>query len=528
MVAFLTQVVVSKRAGPAFGARGLRRRRTRLVLEEFEERVQPALVFTPAVGPEAVSFGANVQAQPKAASAGATNNGGAPTTLTIDDSADSAAAVYTITNSTVQINNTVIVTYAGISGLTLNGGSGNNVYNVESTAASTPVTVKTGDGTDTVNLGSTGNSLSNLLGLVTIKGKGGATTLNINSQEDSDLNYVLTSTTLSLPANVYTASTPVLSFASIGNLDLNTGTGSSTTFSDTLIQGNAAGTSVTVNSGLENVIVIGNNADTLDDIHGPIFIVGQVSDSFNVGDLNSTANHTYTLNAVGGNGTTNELTRSGGSSMVAITYTGLNNLQLTGGSGTNTFNIDSLANNYLTRIYGGGGQDTFNISHVAKDLDTISGILDLEGSAPGGTQQNATVNIDDQNHAGARKWLLEPGALVAYPTTGSSAQAVQVYVSDIGTLTVNGGSGGNTFVETGTTAGTNTTVNTGAGNDTLMMEGAIADYLASLTVNGQGGTNTLDYSQFTGPVSVNLSAHMATGISGGIRNFQAVTGLGGH
>src|SRR5262249_21480968 len=133
-----------------------------------------------------------------------------------------------------------------------------------------------------------------------------------------------------------------------------------------------------LNTGAENVISVDNSAGALDYIQGPLTINGSALDFFNVADIGSSDNHTYTLAAVPSiSPTTTRLTRTGGIPIASITYTGLNSLQMSGGLGTDTFNIESLANNYLSRIYGSPGQDIFNLSPTAQNMDAISGILDL-------------------------------------------------------------------------------------------------------------------------------------------------------
>src|SRR5262249_16798292 len=116
--------------------------------------------------------------------------------LTIDDSGDSANAIYTITSTTVQINNQTPIPYTGATNLTVMGGSGNNTFNVVGTSASTPVTLVTdaglppgflqapqSTGFSVVNVTPTSQSLSNLAGALTVQGNS-ATQLIVNDQSD--------------------------------------------------------------------------------------------------------------------------------------------------------------------------------------------------------------------------------------------------------------------------------------------------------------------------------------------------------
>ncbi len=173
------------------------------------------------------------------------------------------------------------------------------------------------------------------------------------------------------------------------------------------------------------------------------------------------------------------------------------------GVGDNTFNIESLANNLITRIYGGGGRDDFHVSPLAQNLHNLSGILDLHGEFPGGGTGNASLTVNDQGHTAARNWVFEPGALVAFPSAGSAAGLIQIYFSVFNSVVANGGGGGDTFNVVGTAAGT------------------------PVTVNGGGGTDTLDYSTSTTGVTVNLATGEATGLTGGVFNIEDVTGGSG-
>jgi hypothetical protein len=425
-----------------------------------------------------------------------------PANVLLDDSASAADTTYTITASTVQVNNQAPLSYAGAPSLALQGGGGNNVFNVEGTAAATPVTLNTGVGNDTVNVGSPANSLAGLGGGLTVTGGGGAATLNFNSAGDTGLNYLLTATTLSLPANVTSASgPPLVNFTGIATVVLNSGTGSSTVNDATLIQGVAAGIALTVNSGPDNILVVGNGSNTLDDIRGPLFINGQASDGFNVADEASQTGRTYTLTALPALGpTANQLSRSGPLPL-SITYTGLPFLQMGGSSavGGDTFNIESLAGNYLTRIYG-GPHDVYNLSPVGQNLDALSGILDLQGAAPGVASGNSVLSINDQHNAAASTWIVESNAFVRGHADGSSG--LQIYFGAFSSATVNAGSGNNVFNVEGQSPAASVTLNAGLGTTAVNVgaPGNTLDPLAgSLAVHGAGSTSVAFNNQGANP-----------------------------
>ncbi len=85
--------------------------------------------------------------------------------------------------------------YAGtVVGLTVDGGSGNDTFNVQSTVATTPVTVHTGVGQNTVNVGNNG-SLAGIAGAVNVDHSliSGKTSLVINDEGESGRNATITS-----------------------------------------------------------------------------------------------------------------------------------------------------------------------------------------------------------------------------------------------------------------------------------------------------------------------------------------------
>ena len=74
-------------------------------------------------------------------------------------------------------------------------------------------------------------------------------------------------------------------------------------------------------------------------------------------------------------------------------------------------------------------------------------------------------------------------------------------------------------------AGTNVSVVGDAADETFAIDGLPTGF--NFNLDGQFGANTLDYSGYTGDVSVNLAQDTATGLSG-IANFQNVIGSNGN
>lgn len=105
------------------------------------------------------------------------------TTLILDDSADGAAQTYSLTRNSFADDSTTI-TFANLGGLVVKGGSGANVYNVTGVAPNTAVSLNVGAGAATVNIASTGNPQTSILGPLSITGTTGSTNLKVDDQLD--------------------------------------------------------------------------------------------------------------------------------------------------------------------------------------------------------------------------------------------------------------------------------------------------------------------------------------------------------
>ena len=239
---------------------------------------------------------------------------------------------------------------------------------------------------------------------------------------------------------------------------------------------------------------------------------------------------------------------------------GVSSVTINGGSGGNTFTVNNNGNLYLgaalntgtgtntvdvlgTRsdlfIQGNGGQDTVFVGSSdgsSGSLAAIHGQVSVKNTSAGAT----ALTIDDSAdtigrtatlgsffyfdplsmtfiHVGELSWNAYAADIAWYPAEGVSS------------VTINGGSGNiKTFNVINTDPfgiAANTTLNTGPGNNTVKMLGGFS---SPLTVNGQGAFNTLDYSGYTGDVTVDLPLGYATFISGGISGFQNVIGSNGN
>src|SRR5262249_18399519 len=76
-----------------------------------------------------------------------------------------------------------------------------------------------------------------------------------------------------------------------------------------------------------------------------------------------------------------------------------------------------------------------------------------------------------------------------------------------------------------TDVGTPVVINAGFGDDTIEVGNFSATaLLGAVTIDGQDGSDTLDYSAFNSAVRVNLALGTATGLAGGVSGIENVTG----
>jgi hypothetical protein len=160
-----------------------------------------------------------------------------------------------------------------------------------------------------------------------------------------------------------------------------------------------------------------------------------------------------------------------------ITYSsndGLINLgmRLDGGVGSDAFNIQGMPK--ALTVNAGLGNDTINVGSLTNSLNGLSGNLQFVG---GGTN---TLNVNDQGTTTPQTYLINRGFI----ERESGALFIN-FDASIKNVTVNGGSGGNSYFVTDTSPTAVTTLNTGFGADTVNVTATSG----ALTVNGQSGAD---------------------------------------
>jgi Ca2+-binding RTX toxin-like protein len=176
---------------------------------------------------------------------------------------------------------------------------------------------------------------------------------------------------------------------------------------------------------------------------------------------------------------------------------GVETVEIYGGDGADEFFVRQTDSSIETRLFGGLGDDSFDVGNGASvaaagllpgaggTLSGISGLVTINGGEGG----SDTLNVDNTAEPGP-----DAGELTATTITGLGMRGA-IHYSNIETLELSLGSGGNLFDITGTMRregeNTQTVVNTGSGNDrvTASLDAAID---GPLQVNLQAGNDEFD------------------------------------
>jgi hypothetical protein len=210
------------------------------------------------------------------------NGGDGLTTIIVNDKNAPFTDTYTITNSTISRPYFAGLTYSGFDeAVILDGESGGNVYNVNSTTAAAAYTLNGGAGNDTFNIGD--GDLNSLEGAVTVNGGGGSNTVLVNDKNSLyvDPSYTITNSTISRPLFG-------LTYGGVQKVILDGESGGSS-FNDYNVFSTAAGTTYTINGGAGTNKLVGPNTVNTWNLTGT-----------NAGNLNGNVTFTGMGNLTGG------------------------------------------------------------------------------------------------------------------------------------------------------------------------------------------------------------------------------------
>jgi Ca2+-binding RTX toxin-like protein len=290
------------------------------------------------------------------------------------------------------------------------------------------------------------------------------------------------------------------------------------------VKSTVAGTTTTLNgaSSFTDDFSVGNNGHSLDDIQGPLTINGQGGNDRLVLDDQEDGNaNSYTIRS-------GSVSRAG---VALITYslpgsvTSGAGLAIAAGKFDDTVVVKGTAVDTPVGLDLGAGNNTVTLG--GGPFVRLNGIL-APVTVVGDLGANAIV-LDDVD-SGAVPIAGTDYTVTATDVTRDGRQILQ-YVPGDGTtysLTLDAGSGNDTIRLMPPDGGTSVLVNAGFGDDTIKIIPFIpVEPPGTLTVDGQGGSDTLDYSESDSGVRVNLALGTATGVAGGVSGIENVTGSPG-
>ena len=394
-------------------------------------------------------------------------------TINLFDTASASNTTFTLTNGGV---NHVLdrLTFGSVSFGTgtelvnLSTGIGIDNFRLDELNSFTTLTINAGGGPDHMTLAQTPQSINLLDGPIVFNGEAGTDDIVVNDQLNSGIStYTFSSDTLDR------AGFGALDFAGAELLTLNGGSASNTYDIDPV--GIGLHTDVTVNAGPAN-------------------------DAFRVtpsaGSMQNVVDATLTFN--GGGGTGDSIALFDGSSSVSfpysistsaiirgispVNYSGVEDITINGATGNNDFTISTLTADVT--LNAGAGNDRLFVGGTAQNLDNIDGLITFNGDA--GTD---SMEMRDQQHAAANSYAFLDNT---FDTLGFSFLTYNTAES----LTVQAGSGANSYSVFSIPAGVNVTINGGALSDTFNLGTAqhhINTLAGPLTLNGNGGTDSVTF-----------------------------------
>ena len=509
--------------------------------------------------------------------------GGENGVLNINDGSDTTGRSATLTSSQLTGLGTAGIGFSNLAQLNITLGSGANTVDVVSTAqTSTHIGTAGSSNAGTITIGT---DLTQIQGPVTVDG-GGADALVVNdSSSPGGQNGVLTSgalTGLGMAANA------AISFSNLTALTITLGgTGNNVVVTSTPA---GITTALTPGNGSDTVFVGGNSVQNgptvLTGIQGTLSVTGHNGDTLQVvdgGDASARIG-TLTSSTISGLGlATGGISYSGIGNLALVLGSGNDTFAVTSsiggstilsiGGGSDTLDLSGVAGTFA--LYGGDGDDTITVhsTNAGSTLTVNEGagsnwvailaangtVIVNEGSGtdvvelgsnaaatPRGVDTGGNVNgiaggVTVAGGSGSDSLYLDEtgdssstgndGTLTSSTITGLGLGAGITYTAqELVSLALGGGS--TEFAVESTS--TQTTVDTGAGNDTVDVSsdgklglGTLSGLSAPLTIDGQGGTDTLNISDFAdaavGSGRLTSSAFTGFGIAGiGYAGFEAV------
>jgi len=422
--------------------------------------------------------------------------------------------------------------YFGMSQLTLDLGRPADLVKVESTAVGTDTTVNAGQGADLIIVGGPPDeseedpgpnpprddlTVDKIESLLTINGEENVDTLIVNDIADVTGDVAtLTNMTLGLGASdtLFGAGGGMV-YTSIAQLSMLWGSDDDATFVESTHQDTE--TTLFAGDGNDDVDV-SNPAGTVNDIRNILSVHGQSgTDRLTHDDGTDPVANTVTVtDQTVGAGLSDDFFGGG-----HVKYSGLEQLDVLGGTNDDTFFVKSTAPGTETNLGGGDGIDLFTVQSPAGDVDLIRGPLSIDGGA-GATNVAALLDQFDPTPDQVTITAFQVGTGVGDNFFGAGGSLTYVNLSQLNLLT---GTNDDRLNLRSTNAGTRMLIGGGAGNDAFSIDsngsgvagGTVDLILSEVDLFGGPGVNTLtldDSGDATGDQASIRPAQPATGTIG--------------
>jgi len=356
----------------------------------------------------------------------------------------------------------------GVTG-TINGGAGANIFDYSAYVAAVSVNIGAGTATGTGGFSNIQSFIGGMASTDTLVGPNSTNTWSITTNNAGNIN------------------SSAFTFSAFENL-----TGGSMNDSFAFSNG------VTIQGTLDG----GSGVNTLD----YTAYVAEVDVNIGAGTATGTGGIANIQDFIGGMALTNTLTGPNSANTWSIT-------------GSNTGNINSSAFTFsaFENLTGGTMNDSFAFSSGAS----------VTGAINGGAGTNT---LDYSAYSAVVSVNIAAGTA---PGIGGGFSNIQNFIGSSSSNTLTGPNTTNAWAITGTNSGNiNSSAFTfsafenltgGTMNDTFAFSSGAS--IAGV-INGGAGTNSLDYSAYAMPVSVNIAADTATGIGGTFANIENFVGSG--
>jgi streptogramin lyase len=411
-------------------------------------------------------------------------------TMVVDDSADPTPRTFQVSPTSITGLTPAPINYGpGVANLTIDGGYGGNLIGVLNTAAKTNTTVNSGDDVDTVYVFATTGPLA----VYTQQGGNPAPFHGFDTViVGGPVGNPGTLDTIKGPLTINTVGRPGMDYASVAFFDIAATTPETYTItSNTILRSGAAPITYRVTNELEFRLGSGGNLVNIQSTFPglpDLFVGGLGDDTFRVGDSSNTLNgiQSHLSFSIANPGSRVILHDEGDSANVSYTLAQDSNISPSNfvkrsNSGYYIFYSGPLK---TLRIDAGGGNDSFDI-HTQPPSSTTVALV-------GGAGSNTLQGPDQTN---------------AWQITGANAGRLNMNVAFTNIQNLVGGVGNDAF--------------------TFRSGGSISN-----TMDGGGGINALDYSGYTGDVTVDLPLGSASLVNqltiGSIFNIQNITGSRGN